>query len=33
LLLLLRWRIGPRSGFVMVGAYGLYVGAAVIGLL
>jgi K+-dependent Na+/Ca+ exchanger-like protein len=33
LLLLRRWRIGRRSGFVLVGTYGLYVGAALTGLL
>ena len=32
LLLLLRWRIGRRSGMVLVGSYGVYVGSVVLGL-
>lgn len=33
LLVVLRWKIGPRSGFVLVSVYGLYVTAAVTGLI
>ncbi len=33
MLLALRWKIGPRSGFVLVSAYGLYLTAIVTGII
>ena len=33
LLLLLRWRIGRRSGLVLVGSYGMYVSAMALGFI